>query len=122
MEWNGDILQVMDEDDDISYVVPKEGSLVWQDCMCIPTGAPHPENAHHFINFILDAEVGKDIAEFIYYATPNDAARAIADPDYNNNPAIFPDAATLARCEPSIYLGEERQQMIDVAWTRILAG
>ena len=122
MEWNGDILQIMEEDDDISYVVPKEGSLVWQDCMCIPTGAPHPENAHRFINFILDPQVGKDIAEFIYYATPNNAARQIASSDYNDNPAIFPDAETLARCEPGVYLGEEAQRIRDEAWTRVLAG
>ncbi len=53
MEWNGDIIQVMAEDDDIAYVVPTEGSLMWQDTMAIPTGAPHPENAHAFINFVL---------------------------------------------------------------------
>ena len=121
MEWNGDILQIMAEDDDISYVVPKEGSNVWQDCMCIPTGAPHPENAHRFINFILDAEAGAAIADFIYYATPNNAARALLSDDYNKNPAVFPDDETLARCEPSIYLGEEVKRLYDEAWTRILA-
>ncbi|HSR71282.1 MAG TPA: extracellular solute-binding protein [Kiloniellales bacterium] len=121
MEWNGDILQVMEEDDDISYVVPKEGSLLWQDCLCIPTGAPHRENAHKFINFILDAEAGAKIAEFIYYATPNAAARELLPDEYNKNPAIFPDQETLARCEPAIYLGEDVQRLYDEAWTRILA-
>ena len=121
MEWNGDILQVMEEDDDISYVVPKEGSNVWQDCLCIPTGAPHPENAHKFINYILDAKAGAAIAEFVYYATPNKAARALLDVDYNKNPAIFPDAATLKKCEPAIYLGEAVQQIKEEAWTRVLA-
>lgn len=121
MEWNGDILQVMEEDDDISYVVPKEGSNVWQDCLCIPVGAPHPENAHKFINFILDAKIGAEIADYIYYATPNDAARAELSDDYNKNPAIFPDDATLARCEPAIYLGDEAQRQRDEAWTRVLA-
>ena len=122
MEWNGDILQVMEEDDDISYVVPKEGSNVWQDCLCIPTGAPHPENAHKLINYILDAKAGAAIAEFIYYATPNTAARALLDDDYNKNPAIFPDAETLAKCEPAIYLGEAVQRLKEEAWTRVLAG
>jgi len=121
MEWNGDILQVMEEDDDISYVVPKEGSNVWQDCLCIPTGAPHPENAHKFINYILDAKAGAAIAEFIYYATPNKAARALLGDDYNKNPAIFPDEETLKKCEPAIYLGEAVQRMKDEAWTRVLA-
>ena len=69
MEWNGDILQVMAEDDDLAYVVPNEGGMLWQDTVCIAKGAPHPENAHAFINFLLDAEVGAAIADFIQYAT-----------------------------------------------------
>ncbi len=121
MEWNGDILQVMEEDDDISYVVPKEGGNLWQDCLCVPSGAPHPENAHKFMNYILDAEAGAAIADFIYYATPNKAARALLSDDYNKNPAIFPSEATLARCEPGIYLGEQVQRIRDEAWTRVLA-
>ena len=121
MEWNGDILQVMEEDDDISYVVPKEGSVAWQDCLSIPTGAPHPENAHKFINYILDAEAGAAIADYIYYATPNDAARKLLPAEYNENPAIFPTEETLARCEPEIYTGEASLRLRDEAWTRILA-
>ena len=42
MEYNGDILQVMAEDDDIAYIVPTEGAEMWQDCLAIPTGAPQP--------------------------------------------------------------------------------
>ena len=121
MEWNGDILQVMAEDDDLSYVVPKEGSLVWQDTLCIPKGAPHPENAHKFIDFILDAKVGAEIADFIQYATPNKAAKALLSADYTENPAIFPSPETLARCEAELYQGEELQRVKDEVWTRVLA-
>lgn len=120
-EWNGDILQVMEEDDDISLTVPQEGGLLWQDCLCVPTGAPHPENAHAFINFLLDAEEGKDIAEYIYYATPNQAAKDLADPEYAENPAIFPSDEVLAKCEPAIFLGAEGTRLRDEAWTRINA-
>ena len=121
MEWNGDILQVMAEDDDLAYVVPKEGSVAWQDCLSIPTGAPHPENAHKFIDFIFDAEVGAQIADFIQYATPNAAARKLLPDEYSENPAIFPSAETLARCEPEIYKGEAAQRLREETWTRILA-
>ncbi|GAB5470937.1 MAG: spermidine/putrescine ABC transporter substrate-binding protein [Rhodospirillales bacterium] len=121
MEWNGDILQVMAEDDDLAYVVPKEGSLVWQDTLAIPTGAPHPMNAHKLINYILDAEVGAKIADFIQYATANEAARQKLGPEYKNNPAIFPSQETLDRCEPALYRGETVLRMINDAWTRVLA-
>ncbi|MEQ8654375.1 MAG: spermidine/putrescine ABC transporter substrate-binding protein [Kiloniellales bacterium] len=121
MEWNGDILQVMAEDDDLDYVVPKEGSLVWQDTLAIPTGAPHPKNAHKLINFILDADAGSKIADFIQYATANESARQLLNDAYKKNPAIFPSQAVLDRCEPGLYRGEDVLRLISDAWTRVLA-
>ena len=121
MEWNGDILQVMAEDDDLSFVVPGEGSQLWQDCLCIPKGAPHLENAHRFINFILDAEAGAAIADFIQYATPNGAAKKLMSKEYLDNPAIFPPDDVIQRSEPPLYLGEGVTRLRDEAWTRILA-
>ncbi len=121
MEWNGDILQAMAADDDISYVVPREGSIVSEDALAIPRGAPHPENAHAFINFVLDAEAGAAIAETVRYATPNAAARALLPESYTRNPGIFPSEETLAACEPALYRGQEAARLYEAAWTRIRA-
>ena len=119
MEWNGDILQAMEKDDDISYVVPREGSILWEDALAIPRGAPHPENAHAFINFVLEAEAGAAIADTIRYATPNAAAKALLPASYRKNPAIYPDEKTLSRCEPALYQGEEVARLYEAAWSRI---
>ena len=121
MEWNGDINQVIEEDDDLAYVVPKEGSLIWQDTLAIPTGAPHPINAHKLIDYILDADAGSKIADFIQYATANEAARQLLSDAYRENPAIFPPQEVLYRCESAVYRGEGVQRMINDAWTRVLA-
>jgi spermidine/putrescine transport system substrate-binding protein len=121
VEYNGDIAQVMAEDDDITYVVPKEGSNVWEDTVAIPVGAPHPENAHAFINFIFDKDAGKHIAETIQYATPNKAARDMMDAKYTGNPAIFPPADILSKCEYAAYIGEEALKVRDEIWTAIQA-
>lgn len=120
-EWSGDILQVMSEDDDLSYSVPREGSNLWQDCLAIPKGAPHPNNAHAFVNYLFDAKVGADIATTIQYGTPNKASKALLKDDYLKNPAIFPDPAVLANCEPTLYVGEQATRTRDEAWTRIQA-
>jgi len=120
-EWNGDILQLMGEDKDVAWVVPTEGGILWQDCMCMPKGAPHPQNAHAFMNFVLDAKVGASIADFIQYATPNGAAKKEMEDAYTKHPAIFPTEETLSKCEPALYLGEDVQRMYDEAWTRIQA-
>ncbi len=121
MEYNGDIAQVMAEDPDITYFVPKEGSNVWEDTIAIAAGAPHPENAHAFINYVFDKDAGKHIAETIQYATPNKAARELMDGAYKENPAIFPADEIIAKCEYAAYLGEEALKVRDEIWTAIQA-
>lgn len=121
MEYNGDIAQVMAEDADLSYFIPKEGSNIWEDTIAIAAGAPHPENAHAFINFVFDAEAGKHIAETIQYATPNKAAKDLMEGAYKENPAIFPADELLAKCEYASYLGEEALKVRDEIWTAVQA-
>jgi spermidine/putrescine transport system substrate-binding protein len=121
MEYNGDIAQLINEDQDIGYIIPKEGSNVWEDTIAIATGAPHPENAHAFINFVFDKDAGKHIAETIQYATPNKAAKELMDGKYKENPAIFPPDDLLAKCEYAAYLGEDAIKVRDEIWTAIQA-
>jgi spermidine/putrescine transport system substrate-binding protein len=121
LEYNGDILQVMEEDDDLDYVVPEEGSQVWEDNMCIPKGGPNPENAHSFINYILDAEVHGAIATYVRYPCPNAAALEFIPEEDRNNPALYPSRAVLERCEIPVYKGEEIESLYAAALTRVLA-
>ena len=121
MEWNGDIAQVMAEDPDLNYLVPQEGTNIWQDTWAIPKGAPHPENAHAFLNFIMDADNGMKIATTVQYATGNLAAKNKMPPEYTGNPAIYPPSEVLAKCEYLTYQGEELTKLRDETWTRIQA-
>lgn len=121
LEYNGDVLQVMEEDDDLSFLTPQEGTILWEDSLAIPTGAPHPEAAHEFINYILQADVHAAIAEFVYYALPNAAARQLMSEAYLSNPAIFPPEDVLDRSEVALYLGEEVNRMMNEGMTRLRA-
>ena len=120
LEFNGDIAQAMAEDDDIGFVVPKEGSQLNADNLCIPKGAPHPGNAHAFIDYLLDAEAGRKISETILYPTPNAAAKALMPEAYRRNPVIFPPAEVLARCEYARF-NAELQPLYEEAFTRVRA-
>ena len=120
LEYNGDIAQLMKEDDDVDFVLPKEGSQLNSDTLCIPKGAKHPMNAHAFINNLLDAEVGKKITETILYPTPNAAAKALMGDDYKNNPVIFPAADILAKCEYARF-NAKLQPLYEEAFTRVRA-
>jgi spermidine/putrescine transport system substrate-binding protein len=121
LEYNGDIAQKQAEDPDIGFVVPKEGSLINSDCMCIPKGAAHPNNAHAFINFLLDGQNGANIAKTILYPTPNGAAKALMDDTYKNNPTVFPPADIMAKCEYGRFEGAEMAQAFEAAMTRVRA-
>lgn len=121
LEYNGDIAQAMAEDADIDFVVPKEGSLLNADTLAIPKGAPSPDLAHEFINFLLDAEVGKGIAETILYPTPNAAAKALMPEDYRTNPVIFPSGPGMKASEWGRYEGPDKQRLFDTLITQMRA-
>ena len=121
MEYSGDIAQVMLEDPDLDFVVPREGSIISSDCLCIPTGAPRPDNAHRFINFILDAKNGAEISDTIKYPTPNGAALALMPAAYRDNPVIYPPRSVMARCEYADFEGLARAHLYDETVTRIFA-
>jgi spermidine/putrescine transport system substrate-binding protein len=121
LEWSGDIKQVATEDPELAYVIPVEGSLLWTDNLCIPKGAPHPDNAHAFINYILTAEVHGAIATEVGYGCPNEAAMAFIPETDREDAGIYPPEETLARCEYATYKGEEVETLYEKAMTRVLA-
>jgi spermidine/putrescine transport system substrate-binding protein len=121
MEFNGDIAQVMREDEDLDFVVPKEGSVLHSDALCIAKGAPRPDNAHQFLNYILSASAGAELSRTILYPSPNAASTALMPASYRDNPVIFPPADRLARCEYAIYEGPGQAARFDEAVTRIRA-
>jgi len=121
VEYNGDIAQVMKEDPDLDFVVPKQGSQISSDCLCIPKGAPNPDLAHQFINFLLDGKVGAEISKTIQYPTPNAAAKALMDASYRDNPVVFPPPAVIAACQYAEYNGEALSRKYEEIITRVRA-
>jgi spermidine/putrescine transport system substrate-binding protein len=120
LEYNGDIAQKKVEDDDLDFLVPKEGSLINSDCLCIPVGAPNPNNAHAFINYLLDAQNGANITKQNLYPTPNAAAKALMDEAYKTNKIIFPPADVMAKSEYGKYQ-RDLIQSYEAAMTRVRA-
>lgn len=121
MEFNGDIAQIAAEDPDIGFVVPVEGSLLNADTLAIPRGAPRVDLAHQFINYLLDADAGRHIAETILYPTPNAAAKAKMPENYRNDPMIFPTGPGMDGSEWGKFEGAEQQRLFEEAVTRVRA-
>lgn len=121
MEANGDILQVMAEDDDLAYGYPKEGVQLWDDNWAIPKGGPNADDAHAFINYIYTPEVHAEIAKVTHYALPNLAAKKLMPEDYINNTAVFPPEDVVKVSEYAKYLGEDIARFYTDAVTRVRA-
>jgi putrescine transport system substrate-binding protein len=92
--WSGDVFQAQDQNQDVSYVIPKEGSLRFVDVMAVPKGAPHPGNAARFMNYVLHPKVQARISSYVSYGTPVSLAKPLLPPDQTKDPAIYPPADT----------------------------
>lgn len=103
----------------IAYVIPKEGALRWIDVMAIPHDAPHADNAHLFIDFLLRADTIAAISDQVAYANPNLAARDLLDPTIAADPGIYPPAEVMAKLVDPATLPGQAEQQRTLAWKRI---
>ena len=103
----------------LAFTVPKEGANVSYDALLIPTGAPHPEAAHRFLNFMLEPEVIADITNELHYGNDNLAANALVDPKILNDPTIYPSAAVAARLYRTSEVSAATERIRTRAWTHI---
>ena len=96
--YAGDAILCMEENEDLAYAIPREGSNVWFDNVVIPKTARNVEAALAFINFLNDANLAARNTEFIYYSTPNQGALDRIDEELVANETFNPTDETLARC------------------------
>lgn len=116
--YNGDAVRAMDEEKNIAYMIPKEGTLIWVDAMVIPAKAPNPAGAHQFINFILEPKAGADLSNFNRYATPNAASLALIKPEDRQNPAIYPSKEEIAKMQYLEDIGKDTR-LYDEVWMTV---
>ena len=118
LTYSGDAVYCMQQNEDLAFSVPAEGSNLFFDCMVIPKSAKNPEAAEKFINYLLQPDVAKINTEYIGYSTPNAEALKILDPEYLANSAFNPEDDVVARCEVFGDLGEFTQVYSD-AWQEV---
>jgi putrescine transport system substrate-binding protein len=126
--WSGDVLQARDRADEagqgnvIKYSVPKEGTIIWFDMYAVPADAPHPDNAHAFINFMMKPDVAAKNSNFINYANGNSASWPMIDEKVRNDPGVFPSAEVKAKLFPDLAESAEFTRLLNRTWTRFTTG
>jgi putrescine transport system substrate-binding protein len=126
--WSGDISIARQRaiegktGQDIIALIPKNGGLLVFDMMAIPVDAPHPKNAHLFMNYIMRPEVHASLTNKIFYANPNRESRKFVKPEVANNPAVFPSSAEMATMIAPKALGNDIRRQITRVYTSFKTG
>lgn len=128
MSWAGDYAQAMRRAADagravqLAYTVPREGSLAWFDSAYIPADAPHPGNAHLFLNYLLRPQVIAAISNETRYANANRRALPYLWPEVRNDPAVYPSLAERERLAAGLIMAPKEERLRTRLWSRVKTG
>ena len=125
--WSGDVKQSRDRARDagkgieIGYSIAREGAISNYDVLAIPADAPHPNNAHLFMNFLMRAQIAARNTNLVKYANGDIPTPAI-DPGVRNDPGIYPPPEVLAKLHPEPMRTPEYTRLLTRVWTRFKTG
>ncbi len=114
--WSGDFLVSQEDNENLLYVVPEEGGVVWVDGICIPVTASPEEKlaAEMFINYLMEPEIGALLTEYTWFGSPNAAANEIIDPELLEDPIVYPPPEVVEKLQFIETTGE-----LDALYTRL---
>lgn len=118
--WSGEAVSAMSENENLGFVIPKEGSNIWIDSMFVPTTAKNQEMAEKFINFLCSTEATLRNIDEVGYSTVNTEALKQADEELLNNPAFNIPEEDIKKME----MFRDPKEFIDLyteRWTEIMA-
>lgn len=125
--WSGDVKQAHDRAKDagkgidVGYGIAKEGAISNYDVLAIPADAPHPNNAHLFINFLMRPQIAARNTNLVKYANGDIPTPAI-DPGVRNDPGIYPPPEVQAQLHPEPTRTPEYTRLLTRVWTRFKTG
>jgi spermidine/putrescine-binding protein len=118
--YSGEAIYTARENEDLEYVIPKEGSNVWIDSWVIPKDAQNVENAEKFLDFLCRGDIAMKNFDYITYSTPNKEARElIEDEDIKNSTVAFPTAEMLENSQVYTYIGEDGDALYAKYWDKV---
>ena len=119
MSYSSDANEVIEESENLQYIVPKSGTSLWMDTLVIPKTAPNLEGAYAWINFMLQPDVAAEICKRLSFATPNQEAFNMLPPEVKNNQSLFPPESALEKCESIAPVQDSISAVYDGFWTKL---
>jgi spermidine/putrescine transport system substrate-binding protein len=118
--YAGDALTILEDNEDLTFAVPKSGTNLFVDAMCIPTSAQNKEAAEMYINFMCEPDIAYANIDYICYSTPHSAAYEMLDDDVKNDPVSYPDEEFIAT-KTTVFtnLSDEASRQMQQLWTEM---
>ena len=107
---------------DVTYVIPREGTLMSIDALAIPKDAPHVAEAHKFIDFLLRPEIAARNTGVTNFANPVSASKSLLPPAVADNKSIYPDDAMARKLFTVSTKEADVQKIITREWSRVKLG
>lgn len=118
--YAGDAVTMCDDNPDLAYVIPKEGTNWFVDAICIPTTAENKEAAEMYINFLCEAEIALANCDYVGYSTPNSAAYNLLDDDVKADEKRYPPDEFLAEhTEVFVNLSDDANAYMQSLWNQL---
>jgi spermidine/putrescine transport system substrate-binding protein len=117
--WNGDAAALVAQEVPIRYVVPNEGSQIWEDDWAIASTAPHPDLAHAFLNFVLRPDIAAQEARYTRYATGSQSAWRLLEEEMRSDPSTYPPQELLDKLEAGMPIDAEGQKRRAELWNEV---
>jgi putrescine transport system substrate-binding protein len=128
LTWNGDIGQARarareaGRSTSYGYTLPKEGAMMYFDLLAIPADAPHPRNAHLFIDYLLRPDVAARNSSVVHYAVANAAAYALVDPSVYQDGSVYLSEDQRRRLHPMASHPLSYMRELNRTWSRFKTG
>ena len=119
--YSGEAYLGHEYNEDLTYVVPKEGSNVWMDCFCVSKNCQDLDAAMQFLDFTCREDIAKMNFEYIYYSTPNEAVIASLSEEERNDETLVPPDSAMENCEVCVQLEDETVELMSELWKEIKA-
>ncbi|MDE6780144.1 MAG: spermidine/putrescine ABC transporter substrate-binding protein [Ruminococcus sp.] len=118
--YAGDALTILEENEDLDFVVPDSGTNLFIDAMCIPTSARQKEAAEMYINFMCEPDIAFANIDYICYSTPHQAAFDMLDEDVRESHISYPDSQFIAdKTAVFVNLSDEASLKMQNLWTEM---